>query len=116
MWERASSANKSKKLGAEKSNMNASGGSCGSPSSAEPTGDFFKELWSKLKECHDKEVQGKLLKFGFTEGCLLPQEYFEPEYYSISMELIRFLMSYVMWKVGLDDYKWSLQIDHLSLA
>uniref|UniRef100_A0A8C5TWH4 DNA endonuclease RBBP8 n=1 Tax=Malurus cyaneus samueli TaxID=2593467 RepID=A0A8C5TWH4_9PASS len=44
--------------------MNASGGSCGSPSSAEPTGDFFKELWSKLKECHDKEVQGKSLKFG----------------------------------------------------
>ncbi|NXT23617.1 CTIP endonuclease, partial [Syrrhaptes paradoxus] len=50
--------------------MNASGGSCGSPSSAEPTGDFFKELWSKLKECHDKEVQGKLLRFGFTEDCL----------------------------------------------
>ncbi|NXG91311.1 CTIP endonuclease, partial [Stercorarius parasiticus] len=50
--------------------MNASGGSCGSPSSAEPTGDFFKELWSKLKECHDKEVQGKLLKFVFAEGCL----------------------------------------------
>ncbi|KAF1651419.1 DNA endonuclease RBBP8, partial [Aptenodytes patagonicus] len=50
--------------------MNASGGSCGSPSSAEPSGDFFKELWSKLKECHDKEVQGKLLKFAFTEGCL----------------------------------------------
>ncbi|NXX86716.1 CTIP endonuclease, partial [Urocolius indicus] len=49
--------------------MNTSGGSCGSPSSAEPTGDFFKELWSKLKECHDKEVQGKLLKFGFTESC-----------------------------------------------
>ncbi|NXE64348.1 CTIP endonuclease, partial [Calcarius ornatus] len=45
--------------------MNASGGSCGSPSSAEPTGDFFKELWSKLKECHDKEVQGKSLKVGF---------------------------------------------------
>ncbi|NXL76241.1 CTIP endonuclease, partial [Leptocoma aspasia] len=42
--------------------MNASGGSCGSPSSAEPTGDFFKELWSKLKECHDKEVQGLQLK------------------------------------------------------
>ncbi|KAF1674390.1 DNA endonuclease RBBP8, partial [Pygoscelis papua] len=50
--------------------MNASGGSCGSPSSAEPSGDFFKELWSKLKECHDKEVQGKSLKFGFQEGCL----------------------------------------------
>ncbi|NWX33513.1 CTIP endonuclease, partial [Notiomystis cincta] len=45
--------------------MNASGGSCGSPSSAEPPGDFFKELWSKLKECHDKEVQGKSLKIGF---------------------------------------------------
>ncbi|NXK58400.1 CTIP endonuclease, partial [Sylvietta virens] len=45
--------------------MNTSGGSCGSPSSAEPTGDFFKELWSKLKECHDKEVQGKSLKVGF---------------------------------------------------
>ncbi|XP_065484144.1 DNA endonuclease RBBP8 [Caloenas nicobarica] len=42
--------------------MNASGGSCGSPSSAEPPGDFFKELWSKLKECHDKEVQGLQLK------------------------------------------------------
>lgn len=56
---------KSKKLGAEKSTMNASGGSCGSPSSAEPAGDFFKELWSKLKECHDKEVQGKSLKVGF---------------------------------------------------
>ncbi|NXL57540.1 CTIP endonuclease, partial [Chordeiles acutipennis] len=42
--------------------MNASGGSCGSPSSAEPTGDFFKELWSKLKECHDKEVQGLQMK------------------------------------------------------
>ncbi|NWV01424.1 CTIP endonuclease, partial [Upupa epops] len=42
--------------------MNACGGSCGSPSSAEPTGDFFKELWSKLKECHDKEVQGLQMK------------------------------------------------------
>ncbi|XP_027737574.1 DNA endonuclease RBBP8 [Empidonax traillii] len=42
--------------------MNASGGSCGSPNSAEPSGDFFKELWSKLKECHDKEIQGLQLK------------------------------------------------------
>ncbi|NXI43954.1 CTIP endonuclease, partial [Galbula dea] len=42
--------------------MNASGGSCGSPGGTEPTGDFFKELWSKLKECHDKEVQGLQLK------------------------------------------------------
>lgn len=70
--------------------MNASGGSCGSPSSAEPTGDFFKELWSKLKECHDKEVQGKLLKFGFTEGCLLPQKIFEPECHSVCMDYIDF--------------------------
>ncbi|XP_043363930.1 DNA endonuclease RBBP8 isoform X3 [Dermochelys coriacea] len=42
--------------------MNVSGGSCGSPSSAESTGDIFKDLWSKLKECHDKEVQGLQLK------------------------------------------------------
>ncbi|XP_053874246.1 DNA endonuclease RBBP8 [Malaclemys terrapin pileata] len=42
--------------------MNASGGSCGSPSSTESTGDIFKDLWSKLKECHDKEVQGLQLK------------------------------------------------------
>uniref|UniRef100_A0A8B9U895 DNA endonuclease RBBP8 n=1 Tax=Anas zonorhyncha TaxID=75864 RepID=A0A8B9U895_9AVES len=42
--------------------MNASGGTCGSPNSAESSGDFFKELWSKLKECHDKEVQGLQLK------------------------------------------------------
>ncbi|XP_075441282.1 DNA endonuclease RBBP8 isoform X3 [Ascaphus truei] len=44
--------------------MNISGGSCGSPSSTESlaTGDLFKELWSKLKECHDKELQELLLK------------------------------------------------------
>ncbi|XP_037748686.1 DNA endonuclease RBBP8 isoform X3 [Chelonia mydas] len=42
--------------------MNVSGGSCGSPSSAESTGDIFKDLWSKLKEYHDKEVQGLQLK------------------------------------------------------
>jgi len=94
--------------------MNASGGSCGSPSSAEPAGDFFKELWSKLKECHDKEVQGKPLKSVFTEGCLLPQENFEPEYYSVCMELNRFLMSYVMWKldwiITKDPYRLSLSL------
>lgn len=63
--------------------MNASGGSCGSPSSAEPAGDFFKELWSKLKECHDKEVQGKSLNVGFQVKvgvCQLPQENFEAKY------------------------------------
>lgn len=47
---------KSEKLETEK--MSASGGSCGSPTSAEPSTDYFKELWSKLKECHDKEVKG----------------------------------------------------------
>uniref|UniRef100_A0A8D0H7Y1 DNA endonuclease RBBP8 n=1 Tax=Sphenodon punctatus TaxID=8508 RepID=A0A8D0H7Y1_SPHPU len=36
--------------------------SCGSPNSAELPGDYFKELWSKLKECHEKEVQGLQLK------------------------------------------------------
>ncbi|XP_077208725.1 DNA endonuclease RBBP8 [Paroedura picta] len=42
--------------------MNTSGGSCGSPSSVEPAADCFKELWSKLKECHDKEVKELQLK------------------------------------------------------
>ncbi|KAJ6662159.1 hypothetical protein lerEdw1_012624 [Lerista edwardsae] len=52
--------------------MSASGGSCGSPSSAEPSADCFKELWSKLKECHDKEVKGLQSKISKlkTERCL----------------------------------------------
>ncbi|XP_012601625.1 DNA endonuclease RBBP8 [Microcebus murinus] len=41
--------------------MNISGSSCGSPSSADISNDF-KELWTKLKECHDKEVQGLQVK------------------------------------------------------
>ncbi|XP_023616919.1 DNA endonuclease RBBP8 isoform X2 [Myotis lucifugus] len=41
--------------------MNVSGSSCGSPSSAEISNDF-KDLWTKLKECHDKEVQGLQVK------------------------------------------------------
>uniref|UniRef100_A0A8C8ZAL1 DNA endonuclease RBBP8 n=1 Tax=Prolemur simus TaxID=1328070 RepID=A0A8C8ZAL1_PROSS len=41
--------------------MNVSGSSCGSPSSADISNDF-KELWTKLKECHDKEVQGLQVK------------------------------------------------------
>ncbi|XP_053104410.1 DNA endonuclease RBBP8 isoform X2 [Hemicordylus capensis] len=55
-----------------KDEMNASGGNCGSPSSAEPTTDYFKELWSKLKECHDKEVKGLQSKISKlkTERCL----------------------------------------------
>lgn len=40
--------------------MSASGGNCGSPNSTEPAADCFKELWSKLKECHDKDVKGML--------------------------------------------------------
>ncbi|KAK6491094.1 DNA endonuclease RBBP8-like [Huso huso] len=41
--------------------MNSTAGSCGSPSSgvsAEPASDLFRDLWSKLKDCHDNEVQG----------------------------------------------------------
>ncbi|XP_053427560.1 DNA endonuclease RBBP8 isoform X2 [Nycticebus coucang] len=41
--------------------MNTSGGSCGSPSSTDVSNDF-KELWTKLKEYHDKEVQGLQVK------------------------------------------------------
>ena len=41
--------------------MNTSGSSCGSPNSADITNDF-KELWTKLKEYHDKEVQGLQVK------------------------------------------------------
>ncbi|TKC39869.1 hypothetical protein EI555_020563, partial [Monodon monoceros] len=37
--------------------MNVSGSSCGGPSSADVSTDF-KDLWTKLKEYHDKEVQG----------------------------------------------------------
>ena len=39
------------------SKMNVSGSSCGSPSSTDVSNDF-KDLWTKLKEYHDKEVQG----------------------------------------------------------
>ncbi|XP_058412798.1 DNA endonuclease RBBP8 [Diceros bicornis minor] len=41
--------------------MNVSGSSCGSPSSADISNDF-KDLWTKLKEYHDKEVQGLQVK------------------------------------------------------
>ncbi|KAG8133523.1 hypothetical protein E2320_011330 [Naja naja] len=52
--------------------MSASGGNCGSPNSTEPAVDCFKELWSKLKECHDKEVKGLLSKISKlkAERCL----------------------------------------------
>nr|XP_004654885.2 DNA endonuclease RBBP8 [Jaculus jaculus]XP_044991083.1 DNA endonuclease RBBP8 [Jaculus jaculus] len=41
--------------------MNISGSNCGSPGSADISNDF-KELWTKLKEYHDKEVQGLQVK------------------------------------------------------
>lgn len=41
--------------------MSISGSSCGSPNSADVSNDF-KELWTKLKEYHDKEVQGLQVK------------------------------------------------------
>ncbi|XP_068419329.1 DNA endonuclease RBBP8 [Eschrichtius robustus] len=41
--------------------MNVSGSSCGSPSSTDVSNDF-KDLWTKLKEYHDKEVQGLQVK------------------------------------------------------
>ena len=37
--------------------MNISGNSCGSPGSADVSNDF-KDLWTKLKEYHDKGAQG----------------------------------------------------------
>uniref|UniRef100_A0A8D2KVR5 DNA endonuclease RBBP8 n=1 Tax=Varanus komodoensis TaxID=61221 RepID=A0A8D2KVR5_VARKO len=67
--------------------MSASGGSCGSPNSAELTGDHFKELWSKLKECHDKEVKGLLSKISKlkTERCLDAERL--EEYYAKNQQL-----------------------------
>ncbi|XP_032149105.1 DNA endonuclease RBBP8 isoform X2 [Sapajus apella] len=41
--------------------MNISGSSCGSPNSADISSDF-KDLWTKLKECHEREVQGLKVK------------------------------------------------------
>ncbi|XP_075069515.1 DNA endonuclease RBBP8 isoform X2 [Mixophyes fleayi] len=69
--------------------MNISGGSCGSPSSTEslPTGDVFKELWSKLKECHDKELQELLVKINKlkTQRCLDAQRL--EEFYTKNQQL-----------------------------
>ncbi|XP_069921135.1 LOW QUALITY PROTEIN: DNA endonuclease RBBP8-like [Oryctolagus cuniculus] len=41
--------------------MNIPGSSCGSPNSSETSNDF-RNFWTKLKECHDKEVQGLPVK------------------------------------------------------
>ncbi|KAF6303174.1 RB binding protein 8, endonuclease [Rhinolophus ferrumequinum] len=66
--------------------MNVSGSSCGSPSSADISNDF-KELWTKLKEYHDKEVQGLqvkvnklkkeriLLRAGLCDRCAVTEEH-----------------------------------------
>ncbi|XP_063779654.1 DNA endonuclease RBBP8 [Pseudophryne corroboree] len=69
--------------------MNISGGSCGSPNSTEslPTGDLFRELWSKLKDCHDKELQELLMKINKlkTQRCLDAQRL--EEFYSKNQQL-----------------------------
>uniref|UniRef100_G1KH10 DNA endonuclease RBBP8 n=1 Tax=Anolis carolinensis TaxID=28377 RepID=G1KH10_ANOCA len=65
--------------------MSASGGSCESPNSAEPTSDCFKELWSKLKECHDKEVTGNTVNI---DQCIMEQDAERlDEYYTKNQQL-----------------------------
>ncbi|XP_023576164.1 DNA endonuclease RBBP8 [Octodon degus] len=70
--------------------MNISGSGCGSPSSADISNDF-KEFWTKLKECHDKEVQGgrflvlvlnfddvlcvRMLRAGLCDRCAVTEEH-----------------------------------------
>ncbi|XP_060029563.1 DNA endonuclease RBBP8 isoform X2 [Erinaceus europaeus] len=41
--------------------MSISGSTCGSPGCADVPSDF-KDLWTKVKECHDREVQGLQVK------------------------------------------------------
>ncbi|XP_072267427.1 DNA endonuclease RBBP8 isoform X2 [Pyxicephalus adspersus] len=69
--------------------MNVSGGSCSSPSSTEsvPAGDLFKELWMKLKECHDRELQELLVKINKlkTQRCLDAQRL--EEFYTKNQQL-----------------------------
>ncbi|XP_040287844.1 DNA endonuclease RBBP8 isoform X1 [Bufo bufo] len=69
--------------------MNISGSSCGSPSSAESLapGDLFKELWTKLKDCHDKELQELLMKINKlkTQRCLDAQRL--EEFYTKNQQL-----------------------------
>ncbi|XP_056377679.1 DNA endonuclease RBBP8 isoform X2 [Hyla sarda] len=69
--------------------MNISGSSCGSPSSTESIapGDLFKELWTKLKECHEKELQELLMKINKlkTQRCLDAQRL--DEFYTKNQQL-----------------------------
>ncbi|KAM5158461.1 DNA endonuclease RBBP8 isoform 2-T3 [Mantella aurantiaca] len=69
--------------------MNVSGSSCGSPTSTDsaPAGDLFKDLWTKLKECHDKELQELLVKINKlkTQRCLDAQRL--EEFYTKNQQL-----------------------------
>ncbi|XP_042298995.1 DNA endonuclease RBBP8-like isoform X3 [Sceloporus undulatus] len=67
--------------------MSISGGSCESPNAAEPTADCFNEMWSKLKEYHDKEVKGLQLKISKlkTERCRDAERL--EEYYTKNQQL-----------------------------
>ncbi|KAG7488816.1 hypothetical protein MATL_G00038400 [Megalops atlanticus] len=70
--------------------MNSLGVSGGSPSSGVPTetpGDLFKELWVRLKECHDSEVQGLQVKINKLkkERCLDAQRL--EEFYNKNQQL-----------------------------
>ncbi|KAL4635467.1 DNA endonuclease RBBP8 [Arapaima gigas] len=73
--------------------MNSSAVSAGSPSSGMVQevpgshGEFFKELWMRLKECHDDEVQGLQIKINKLkkERCLDAQRL--EEFYSKNQQL-----------------------------
>ncbi|MBN3310933.1 CTIP endonuclease, partial [Amia calva] len=70
--------------------MNSTGGSCGSPSSGlplEPSCDLFKDLWARLKDCHDSEVQGLQVKINKLkkERCLDAQRL--EEFYTKNQQL-----------------------------
>ncbi|XP_075126724.1 DNA endonuclease RBBP8 [Leptodactylus fuscus] len=69
--------------------MNISGSSCGSPSSTEilSATDLFKELWTKLKDCHDKELQELQMKVNKlkTQRCLDAQRL--EEFYTKNQQL-----------------------------
>ncbi|XP_048385506.2 DNA endonuclease RBBP8-like isoform X1 [Stegostoma tigrinum] len=70
--------------------MNSSSANCGSPSTgstAEAAVDVFKEIWTKLKECHDNEVQVLQIKVSKLkkERCLDAQRL--EEYYNKNQQL-----------------------------
>ncbi|XP_051878580.1 DNA endonuclease RBBP8 [Pristis pectinata] len=70
--------------------MSSSSVSCGSPSTgsiAEATADLFKDIWTKLKECHDNEVQVLQVKVTKLkkERCLDAQRL--EEYYNKNQQL-----------------------------